>query len=359
MTDQGDEPRKTPLHAAHLEAGARMVPFGGWEMPVQYDGIREEHVAVRTHVGMFDVSHMGRIEVEGPAAVELLMATLTNDASAIPIDGAQYTLMLDADGGVVDDLIAYRLGEDRFLLVTNAANHSGDLAILGTAARDRDAFVRDISAELAMIAVQGPNAREVVGSVLGVGLPDRNEIRVERVGGRPAFICGTGYTGEDGVELLVQPEVVVPIWTELIDAGVVPCGLGARDTLRLEACFHLHGNDLGPEIDPITAGLGWACRPGGGYTGSDRVEALRREGPAQKLVPFVIEGDGIPRSGNGVLDGESPAGRVTSGTLSPSTGKGIGLALVEVDLAEEGTPLTIDVRGKRRAARVSSKPLFP
>lgn len=359
MTDQGEEPRKTPLHAAHLEAGARMVPFAEWEMPVQYDGIREEHVAVRTHVGMFDVSHMGRIEVEGPAAVDLLMETLSNDASAIPIDGAQYTLMLDAEGGVIDDLIAYRIGDDRFLLVTNAANHAGDLAILGAAARQRDAFVRDISADLAMIAVQGPNAREVVGSVLGVGLPDRNGIRVDRIGGRPAFICGTGYTGEDGVELMVQPEVAIPIWNELIDAGVVPCGLGARDTLRLEACFHLHGNDLSPEIDPITAGLAWACRPGGGYTGGDRVEALRREGPGRKLVPFVIEGEGIPRSGNEVLDGESAVGVVTSGTLSPSTGKGIGLALVEANLAEKGTPLTIDVRGKRRAARVSSKPLFP
>ena len=358
MTDQGEEPRKTPLHAAHLEAGARMVPFAEWEMPVQYDGIREEHVAVRTHVGMFDVSHMGRIEVEGPGAVDLLMATLSNDASALPIDGAQYTLMLDAEGGVVDDLIAYRLGADRFLLVTNAANHAGDLATLGAAARQRDAFVRDISADLAMIAVQGPNAREVVGSVLGAGLPDRNGIRVDRIGGRPAFICGTGYTGEDGVELMVQPEVAIPIWDELIDAGVVPCGLGARDTLRLEACFHLHGNDLGPEIDPITAGLAWACRPGGGYMGADRVEVLRREGPGRKLVPFVIEGEGIPRSGNEVLDGESAVGVVTSGTLSPSTGKGIGLALVEANLAEKGTPLTIDVRGKRRAARVSSKPLF-
>lgn len=358
MTDQGEEPRKTPLHAAHLEAGARMVPFAEWEMPVQYDGIREEHVAVRTHVGMFDVSHMGRIEVEGPAAVDLLMATLSNDASAIPINGAQYTLMLDAEGGVVDDLIAYRLGNDRFLLVTNAANHAGDLAILGAASRQRDAFVRDISADLAMIAVQGPNAREVVGSVLGVGLPARNGIRVDQIGGRPAFICGTGYTGEDGVELMVQPEVAIPIWNELIDAGVVPCGLGARDTLRLEACFHLHGNDLGPEIDPITAGLAWACRTGGGYTGAERVEALRREGPGRKLIPLVIEGDGIPRSGNEVLHGESVVGVVTSGTLSPSTGKGIGLALVEANLTEKGTPLTIDVRGKRRAARVSSKPLF-
>lgn len=349
----------TPLHQAHLEAGAKMVPFGGWEMPLQYDGIREEHVAVRTHVGMFDVSHMGRIEIEGPAAVDVLMAAMSNDASAIPVEGAQYSLLLEPGGGVVDDLIAYRLASDRFLLVTNAANHLEDLELLAAAARDRDAFVRDVSADWAMIAVQGPNAREVVGSVLGVTLPERNRVVVERIGDRPALVCGTGYTGEDGVELLVNPDVSIPIWTELLDAGVVPCGLGSRDTLRLEACLHLHGNDLSRDIDPLAAGLGWACRPGGGYTGSDAVEEIRQAGPERKLVPIVIEGEGIPRNGNEVLFEDRSVGTVTSGTLSPLTGMGIGLALIESQLASEGTTLTIDVRGKRRIARVSSKPLIP
>ena len=359
MDETAEPPRKTPLHGAHLDAGARMVPFTGWEMPLQYDGIREEHVAVRTHVGMFDVSHMGRIEVEGPAAVDVLMAALSNDASSLPVGGAQYTLLLDSEGGVVDDLIAYRLGEDRFLIVTNAANHAGDLELIGAAARDRDAFVRDVSAEWAMIAVQGPNAREVTSLVLGIELPARNRVLVEKIGGRPALVCGTGYTGEDGVELMVNPEVAVAIWTELLDAGVVPCGLGARDTLRLEACLHLHGNDLDRDIDPVTAGLAWACRPGGGYTGSEAVEAVRTAGPRQSIVPIVIEGEGIPRSGNEVLFDDRPAGRITSGTLSPSTGAGIGLALLETGLASEGTTITVDVRGKRRVARVSSKPLFP
>jgi aminomethyltransferase len=359
VSDSTEALSRTPLYPAHLEAGARLVPFAGWEMPVRYDGIREEHVAVRTHAGMFDVSHMGRIEIEGPAAVDVLMAVLSNDAASLPSGGAQYTLLLDGEGGVVDDLIAYRLGSDRFLLVTNASNHAEDLDLLGRAARDRDAFVRDVSAEWAMIAVQGPNAREIVGSVLGIELPDRNRILVERIGDRPAFVCGTGYTGEDGVELLVQPAVAIAIWTELLDSGVVPCGLGARDTLRLEACFHLHGNDLDREIDPVTAGLGWACRRGGGYAGAEAVEAIRQDGPARKMVPIVIDGEGIPRRGNEVLVGDRAVGTVTSGTLSPSTGRGIGLALVESDLATEGTELTVDVRGKRRIARVSSKPLFP
>ena len=359
MTDGTEELARTPLHTAHVEAGARLVPFAGWEMPVRYDGIREEHLAVRTHAGMFDVSHMGRIEVEGPAAVEVLMAALSNDAGSLPIDRAQYTLLLDEQGGVVDDLIAYRLGSDRFLLVTNASNHADDLELLGKAARDRDAFVRDVTAEWAMLAVQGPNAREIVGSVLGVGLPDRNGIRVEQIGGRPAFVCGTGYTGEDGVELLIQPDVAVAIWAELLDSGVVPCGLGARDTLRLEACLHLHGNDLDRDIDPVTAGLGWVCRSGGGYTGAEAVGRIREAGPAMSLVPIVIEGEGIPRRDNEILSGERSVGTVTSGTLSPSTGRGIGLALVEAALSEEGTELVVDVRGKRRIAHVSSKPLFP
>lgn len=359
MTDGTEELARTPLHPAHLEAGARLVPFAGWEMPVRYDGIREEHLAVRTHAGMFDVSHMGRIEVEGPAAVEVLMAALSNDAGSLPIDRAQYTLLLDEQGGVVDDLIAYRLGSDRFLLVTNASNHAEDLELLGKVARDRDAFVRDVSAEWAMLAVQGPNAREIVGTVFGIGLPDRNGIRVEQIGGRPAFVCGTGYTGEDGVELLIQPEVAMVIWTELLDSGVVPCGLGARDTLRLEACLHLHGNDLDRDIDPVTAGLGWVCRPGGGYIGAEAVGRIREAGPDRSLVPIVIEGEGIPRRDNEVLSGERPVGTITSGTLSPSTGKGIGLALVEAGLSGEGTELIVDVRGKRRIAHVSSKPLFP
>jgi aminomethyltransferase len=336
-----------------------MVDFAGWEMPVQYDGIREEHVAVRTHAGMFDVSHMGRIEIEGPAALKLVMAALSNDASRLSPGQAQYSLLLDDSAGVIDDLFLYRLAGDRFLVVTNAANHPEDLAEFGALARGLDVFVRDVSDRWAMIAVQGPNARSIVGPLLGIDLPARNGVIGEKVGGRAALVCGTGYTGEDGIELLVDPDAATAIWAELLDAGVVPCGLGARDTLRLEACFHLHGNDLDRETDPIAAGLGWACRPGGGYRGSEVIQRLRTDGTEHLLVPFVIEGEGIPRGGNPVLEGERVVGVVTSGTFSPSLEYGIGLASLETPLAEEGRAVVVDVRGKHREARVSSKPLYP
>ena len=328
-------------------------------MPVQYDGIREEHVAVRTHAGMFDVSHMGRIEVEGPDATRLLMAALSNDASRLAIGEAQYSLLLDDSAGVIDDLFLYRLGGDRFLIVSNASNHVEDLAELGSLARGMEVFVRDASDRWAMIAVQGPNARSILGPLLGIELPSRNRVIGEKVGGRAALVCGTGYTGEDGVELLLDPDAAVAIWAEMLDAGVVPCGLGARDTLRLEACFHLHGNDLDRDTDPISAGLGWVCREGNGYRGADEVARMRAGGTGRTLVPFVIEGEGIPRAGNPVVGDGKVIGEVTSGTFSPSLDRGIGLARIDTRLAAEGTPLVIDVRGKHREARVSSRPLYP
>ncbi|HEX8958946.1 MAG TPA: glycine cleavage T C-terminal barrel domain-containing protein, partial [Solirubrobacterales bacterium] len=205
---------------------------------------------------------------------------------------------------------------------------------------------------------QGPHARQIAAAALGVELPARMRVAAARVGGRPALVCGTGYTGEDGVELLIDPEVAPAIWAELLDAGVVPCGLGARDTLRLEACFHLHGNDLGPERNPIEAGLGWCCVERTGFVGAEAVARARSEGTAERLAPFRIEGAGIPRQGNPVLlDGER-VGAVTSGTFSPSLEVGIGMAYVRADLAEPGTEVEIDVRGKRRPARVASRPLY-
>lgn len=327
-------------------------------MPVQFDGIKEEHIAVRTHAGIFDVSHMGQIQVEGPGSTAFLQRAVTNDIAKIEIGGAQYSLLLDEEAGVIDDLFVYRLGNDRFLVITNAGNHEKDLARLGLIARDFDVYVRDASPDYAMLAVQGPNARRIVERTLHIDLPPRMKVGARQVGRRPAIICGTGYTGEDGVELLIDPEIAPAIWTELVDSGVVPCGLGARDTLRLEVCFHLHGNDLSEETDPIAAGLGWACVESTGYIGADRVAELRAAGTDRKLVPFVIEGAGIPRPGNPVMIGDETVGEVTSGTFSPSLEKGIGLAYLRTDLTEPGTGLEIDVRGKRRAASVSSKPLY-
>jgi aminomethyltransferase len=218
--------------------------------------------------------------------------------------------------------------------------------------------VRDVADRYAMLAVQGPHARGIVGAALGVELPPRMRVSPVRIGSRPALACGTGYTGEDGIELLFDPEVAPAIWAELLDAGVVPCGLGARDTLRLEVCFHLHGNDLTPDRNPIEAGLGWCCAEGTGFVGAEAIAAARREGPSEKLVPFKIEGAGIPRQGNPVLSGEERVGTVTSGTFSPSLEVGIGMAYVSSGLAEPGTEVEIDVRGKRRSARIASKPLY-
>jgi aminomethyltransferase len=350
--------RRTPLYEKHVEHGAKLVDFAGWEMPVRYDGIREEHLAVRTHAGMFDVSHMGEGEVEGPGALAFLQRVLSNDVSKIEIGGAQYSCLCNEHGGVIDDLFAYRLGGDRYLIVTNSANHSTDLAWLGRWSHDFDVSVRDVADRYAMLAVQGPNARGIVAATLNIDLPPRMRVAAERIGGRPGLVCGTGYTGEDGVELLVNPEVAPAIWAELSDAGVVPCGLGARDTLRLEACFHLHGNDLTPERNPIEAGLGWCCAEATGFVGASAVARARLEGPAELLAPFTIEGKGIPRPGNEVLADGEPEGEVTSGTFSPSLEMGIGMAYVRTDLAEPGIEVKIDVRGKLRSARIASKPLY-
>jgi aminomethyltransferase len=307
---------------------------------------------------MFDVSHMGEVEVEGPGALGFLQRVLSNDVAAIELGGAQYSCLCDEQGGVIDDLFAYRLGGDRYLLVTNSANHEADLAWLGRWSREHEVAVRDVADRYAMLAVQGPHARQIVAATLSVEEPLRMRVAVSRVGGRPALVCGTGYTGEDGLELLVDPEVAATVWSELLDAGVVPCGLGARDTLRLEVCFHLHGNDLDLEHDPIEAGLGWCCAERTGFVGSEAVARARLRGPAQKLAPFEIEGDGIPRRGNPVLRGEEEVGVVTSGTFSPSLEVGIGMAYLRPETAEPGTEVQIDVRGKRRPARVGSKPLY-
>jgi len=352
---------RTPLYEQHLALGAKVVDFAGWEMPVTYEGIREEHSAVRLHVGMFDVSHMGEVEVEGPGALAFLQRVLSNDVAKIAIGGAQYSVLCNEEGGVIDDLFAYRLGSDRYLIVTNASNHETDLAWLGRWSRDYEVHVRDVADRYAMLAVQGPHARAVVSRALGIELPSRFHVAHVQVGRRPALACGTGYTGEDGVELLLDPEVAVPIWAELLDAGVVPCGLGARHTLRLEVCYPLHGNELSHERNPIEAGLGWCCKEETGFLGSDAVARARAEGTAERLVAFKIGGQGIARDGNPVMmrgEADEQVGAVTSGTFSPSLELGVGMAYVRSDLAEVGTELEIDVRGKRRPARIASKPLY-
>ena len=350
---------RTPLHARHVAAGARLVPFAGWEMPVQYAGVSAEHLAVRSGCGVFDVSHMGEIETSGPEALGLLQRVLSNDVGKIDVGGAQYSVLCREDGGVLDDLFTYRLGDDRYLTVTNAANHERDLAWFREHAGEFDCEVADRLADWAMLAVQGPGARDIVAGLADGELPARMHAATVAVAGGECLVCGTGYTGENGVEILCPPAHAEALWTALLGAGATPAGLGARDTLRLEVCFHLYGNDLTEDRNPIEAGLGWCCKEETGFIGSDAVAAARAEGTAQKLAPFVLTQRGIPRQGNGVIgpDG-AEAGVVTSGTHSPSLGQGIGMAYVDLPLAEPGTEFAIDVRGKRRPARIESKPLY-
>jgi aminomethyltransferase len=348
--------RHTPLHDRHAAAGARLVPFAGWEMPVQYAGIREEHMAVREHVGVFDVSHMGQVETRGPQALAFLQRVLSNDVGKLQVGGAQYSVLCREDGGVLDDLFTYRLGEDRFLTVTNASNHARDHAWLAEHAAQFDVDVRDRAEHYAMLAVQGPRARALVAGLAADGeLPVRMRSAELTVAGAPALVCGTGYTGEDGVELLLAPGDAGVVWDALLAGGAAPVGLGARDTLRLEVCFHLYGNDLMESRGPIEAGLGWCCNEETGFVGADAVRAVRDAGPAERLVPFAIpEGGGIARQGNRVTGG----GEVTSGTLSPSLGVGVGMAYLPAARAAVGETFEIDVRGRTRSATVVEKPIY-
>jgi aminomethyltransferase len=354
------ELKRTPLFDLHAQAGARLVPFAGWEMPVQYEGVRQEHVAVRTGAGVFDVSHMGEIETSGPRALEFLRHLLTNDLAKVAPGGAQYALLCREDGGVLDDLFTYWLGDERFLTVVNASNSESDFAWWAKQAEGWDGVdVRDRSAEYAMLALQGPHAVAVFESVLEAGAtPERFHHAQATVAGAQALVCRTGYTGEDGVELLIAPGDAETIWRALTGAGAVPCGLGARDTLRLEVCYPLYGNDLSTDRTPIEAGLKWACALDKDFVGAERLRAQAAQGTPEKLAPFAFTEQGIPRAGYAVLGGDEPIGVVTSGTLSPCMEVGIGMAYVRSDLASPGTELTVDVRGKRRAARVESKPLY-
>jgi aminomethyltransferase len=347
--------RRTALFDRHVAAGAKMVDFAGWEMPVQYEGVREEHMAVRSACGIFDVSHMGEIETSGARALELLQRLLSNDVEALPVGGAQYSVLCREDGGVLDDLFTYRLDVDRYLTVTNASNHVADLAWFRQHAEGMDDVeVRDRIDDYAMLAVQGPLAREIVQAMSDSPLPERMCAETRRLAAAEVLVCGTGYTGEDGVELLCAPEDAPELWDRMVRRGAVPVGLGARDTLRLEVCFHLYGNDLSVDRNPIEAGLGWCCKEDTGFIGAEAVRAVREHGAAQKLVAFALDGRGIARQGNTIAGG----GEVTSGTLSPCLGVGIGMAYVPAAQAAVGTLLEIDVRGKMRSAVVKDKPLY-
>src|SRR4051812_24922861 len=341
--------QRTPLHDRHVALGARMVPFAGWEMPVQYAGVIDEHRAVRGDAGVFDVSHMGEFEVEGPRATELLQATLSNDLDRIETGQAQYTLLTNERGGILDDLIVYKLEPARYLLIVNASNREPDFRWL----KDhelRGSDVRDVSDEYALLAVQGPRAIE------RLCLPEARAFTFAEgeIDGIPCMINRTGYTGEDGCEVLVMADDAGALWDGVLERGVVPCGLGARDTLRLEACFPLHGNDITAETDAISAGLGWCCRLEKEFNGAQELREIKARGPERKLVPFVMEEKAVPRPGMPIEGG----GEVTSGTHSPMLDRGIGLGYVPTGDASPDSELTIDVRGRPRRGRVVTKPIY-
>jgi aminomethyltransferase len=316
---------------------------------VQYEGVIPEHLAVRRDCGVFDVSHMGEIEVEGARAGELLQSLLSNDLDRIGPGQAQYTLLTNEQGGIVDDLIVYERAPDSFLLIVNAANREIDLDWL----RDREvpgSTVRDISDEHALLAVQGPRSLERLGLP---GAPAFTFAEGE-IDGIPCTVNRTGYTGEAGCELLVEADVGGDLWDRVLERGAVPCGLGARDTLRLEVCYPLHGNDIGPETDAISAGLGWVCALEADFTGAGELRRIKEAGPERRLAAFVMDDPGIPRQGMTIVEG----GEVTSGSHSPMLERGIGMGYVPAALAEPGTRLTIDLRGRNRKASAVKKPIY-
>jgi aminomethyltransferase len=326
-----------------------MVPFAGWEMPVQYTGVIPEHLAVRADAGAFDVSHMGQLHVEGPTAHEFLQAMLSNDLDRLSDGEAQYTLLTNERGGIVDDLIVYRMSNGHYFLVVNAGNREAAYGWLKER-EPRGTEVRDASDEYALVAVQGPRSLE------RLGLDDAPAFThaMGEVDGVEVMVCRTGYTGEKGVELMCAEDDAVALWDAVLARGVVPAGLGARDTLRLEVCYPLHGNDITQDTDAISAGLAWTCALETDFTGADVLLRIKEEGPQRRLVAFVMEEKAIPRPEMPIEGG----GEVTSGTQSPSLDVGIGMGYVPVARAAPDTDLVIDVRGKPRRARVVEKPIY-
>jgi aminomethyltransferase len=340
---------RTPLYERHVALGARMVPFAGYEMPVQYEGVIPEHRAVRADAGAFDVSHMGELHVDGPTAQALLQGVLSNDIDGLEDGQAQYTLLTNEVGGIVDDLIVYRLAHGQFYLVVNASNRAAVYDWLKER-EPRGCEVRDASDEYGLVAVQGPRALE------RLGLPEAAAFThaMGALDGVEVMVARTGYTGEQGVELCCAEDDIVALWDTILARGVTPCGLGARDTLRLEVCYPLHGNDITAETDAISAGLGWACALDTEFTGVETLRRIKADGPARRLVPFVMEERAIPRQGMPIEGG----GEVTSGTHSPMLDVGIGMGYVPTPNATFDSELVIDVRGKLRRARVVKKPIY-
>jgi aminomethyltransferase len=355
--------KRTPLYDAHRAAGARMVDFAGWDMPVQYEGIIAEHTAVRTRAGLFDVSHMGEIEIRGAGAVAACQSVTSNDVARLGDGQAQYSLLLLPSGGIVDDVVVHRFSESRFFICVNASNRDKDAAWIRDNARGAE--VVDASDEFALLALQGPRATAILSRLTAAplaSLPRFSFVEGE-VAGQRAVIAHTGYTGENGWELYCSPAAARPLWDALLDAGradeLVPAGLGARDTLRLEAALPLYGHELGDDTSPLEARLGWVVRTAkGDFIGREAVQRLERQGLARRLVGIELTEAGVPRAGYEVLRDGKVTGSVTSGTKSPSLGKGIALAYVALADAETGTRLAVRIRDREVGAVVTALPFY-
>ncbi len=358
--------KRTPLYECHLEAGAKIVPFAGWEMPVQYRGVLEEHRAVRTSVGVFDVSHMGEIEVKGSRALDFLQYVTCNDASKLSEGRAQYSGLMTPRGTFVDDLLVHKLGDRNYLLVVNAANKDKDYAYLcAQAAAFPSVDVSDRSAEWAQLAVQGPRAPQVLQRLTSADLGNLKYYRflTAKVCGVDALVARTGYTGEDGFEVYVEPSHAAKLWHEILAAGagegIVPCGLGARDTLRFEACMHLYGNDIDDTTTPYEAGLEWIVKlEKGPFLGREALLRQNATGVSRKLVGLEMVGRGIARHGYPVVKDGARVGVVTSGTFSPTLQRALALAYVPVQLAREGEELDVEIREQLVRAKVVPTPFY-
>ena len=347
----------TPLHPAHVSLDAQMIEFGGWDMPARYGSAIQEHHAVRSNAGMFDVSHMGRLFLDGPDAEALADSAVTADVSSIPAGHARYCMACNEEGGILDDLIVYRLPDGGIFIVCNASNRDVIVQTLSDKLTDfPNAGLVDRTRETAMIAVQGPSAASIVQSVLPFNAKSTPLFSIA-VPAPDTFIARTGYTGEDGVEVIVEADAAIPLWDRLREAGVEPCGLVARDSLRLEASLRLYGNDMNTDVNPFEAGLGrFVDLTAGPFTGKDALLKVKEEGPKRRLAGFVMDARGIPRHGQTILHEGQPVGEVTSGGRAPSLNKDIGMGFVPIDLARKGTSIDIDIRGRHVPATVTPMP---
>ena len=360
--------KPTALHEAHLKAGAKMVPFAGHNMPVQYQGLKLEHQAVRQDVGMFDVSHMGEFMVEGPDAEKLVQWISTNDASALEDGKVQYSCMPNDAGGIVDDMLVYRLASDRFMLVVNASNREKDWNWIQeqVTLHAWDTKVRDESDRYALLAVQGPNAQGMVrrlGPARADGLPWSElayyTFTLGKLMGHEVILSATGYTGSGGLEIYMPVEAAEAVWDALLAEGAVPCGLGARDTLRMEMGYCLYGNDLSDNTSPISAGLGWITKFTKDFVAKPTLQHEKEQGPSTKLVGLVMDERGIPRQDYVVKNADGAVvGKVTSGTMSPSLGHGIGMAYIDASHARPGTSLLVEIRNKSLSCHVVRFPFY-